>query len=74
VTVRPLIEILLREGKAWGSEEGKLRGSDRRRGKYLSRGFTAYDRNFNMRIGRAACKASLIYVDKAISVTGRGGS
>jgi hypothetical protein len=32
------MEIFLREGKASGTGEGKLQGSDSRRGKYLSRG------------------------------------
>jgi hypothetical protein len=44
-------DIVSNEGKASGSEEGKLQGSDSMRGKYLSRGFTARDRNFNIKSG-----------------------
>jgi hypothetical protein len=51
-----LVEVRLREGKALGSEEGTglEMGFGMSRGKNLSRRFTAYDRDFDMNIGRAS--------------------
>jgi hypothetical protein len=51
-----LAEVRLKQGKSLGSLEGKGLGSAlvTSSGKRLCWGFTAYDRNFDINVGRAA--------------------
>jgi hypothetical protein len=53
-----VVDVRLREGKSVGSEEGKGLGSGlcREQRNKLSRGSTAYDRSFDINVGRAALK------------------